>query len=203
MNLKSIYYSLRTNACVSFSPEVIATSCIYLAARCLQIPLPERPKPWWELFDTTWNDIVVIGRLVMELFNKPPAHHIAVKNPKYKNDTFEEETIEDTPPRNDTNGDKTPPRRREANIKEDDKHKDKEKEKGRERDHKRRRDDSKSSKERDGKEKDRRERKDSREKDRDKRGSRERDRSKRERGSGHYSPQRSRHSDRDRRRSPY
>ena len=40
--------------CVRFKPEVIATAAIYLAARDLNIKLPEsEPHPWWGLFDTT------------------------------------------------------------------------------------------------------------------------------------------------------
>ena len=42
--------SLRTTLCLRFPPEVIATGCIYLAARVKGIPFPET-LPWWELFD--------------------------------------------------------------------------------------------------------------------------------------------------------
>jgi len=40
---------LRTNICLRFPPPVIATAAIYMAARDLAVPLPEEPKPWWEL----------------------------------------------------------------------------------------------------------------------------------------------------------
>jgi hypothetical protein len=50
--------SLRTIIPLRFKPEVIACACIYMAARILQVPLPEDPAPWWELFDATKADIL-------------------------------------------------------------------------------------------------------------------------------------------------
>jgi hypothetical protein len=50
--LTNFVSSLRTIVYVKFSSEVIATAAIYMAARMLQIPLPESPA-WWELFDAT------------------------------------------------------------------------------------------------------------------------------------------------------
>ncbi|XP_041130014.1 cyclin-L2-like [Polyodon spathula] len=41
--------SLRTDVFLRFSPESIACACVYLAARALQIPLPNRPH-WFLLF---------------------------------------------------------------------------------------------------------------------------------------------------------
>jgi transcription initiation factor TFIIIB Brf1 subunit/transcription initiation factor TFIIB len=49
--------SLRTIVVVRFPPHVITVSCIYLAARAMQIPLPEKPSPWWQLFDVKWKGI--------------------------------------------------------------------------------------------------------------------------------------------------
>ncbi len=60
--------SLRTSLCVRFKPETIGTACIYLAARTLQIPLPEKPKPWWELFDATLEEITEIGEHTSGVF---------------------------------------------------------------------------------------------------------------------------------------
>ena len=50
LNLTSLFSSLRTIVYAKFPSEVIATAAIYMAARVLQIPLPENPA-WWELFD--------------------------------------------------------------------------------------------------------------------------------------------------------
>lgn len=44
--------SLRTQLCLKFTPEVIATGCIALASRKVQILFPD-DLPWWELFDAT------------------------------------------------------------------------------------------------------------------------------------------------------
>jgi transcription initiation factor TFIIIB Brf1 subunit/transcription initiation factor TFIIB len=43
--------AMRTNICLRYKPENIATAAIYLAARVLQMKLPDNP-PWYDLFDT-------------------------------------------------------------------------------------------------------------------------------------------------------
>merc|ERR1719343_1183370 len=43
--------SVRTSLCCAYQPHQIATASIYLAARNLDVKLPEDP-PWWAVFDT-------------------------------------------------------------------------------------------------------------------------------------------------------
>jgi hypothetical protein len=88
---------LRLPLCIRFKPETIATACIYLAARALQIPLPESPNPWWELFDATWSEIEEISRTIMNLYRMPKATYIRVIEPE---------------PTADEEGQKTPKRQR-------------------------------------------------------------------------------------------
>nr|XP_003218264.3 PREDICTED: cyclin-L1 isoform X1 [Anolis carolinensis] len=61
--------SLRTNVFVRFQPETIACACIYLAARALQIPLPNRPH-WFSLFGTTEEDIQEICLTTLKLYTR-------------------------------------------------------------------------------------------------------------------------------------
>ncbi|XP_039249861.2 cyclin-L2-like isoform X1 [Styela clava] len=48
--------SLQTTVFVQYNPETIACACIYLAARVLQIPLPNKTH-WFYLFNATEEDI--------------------------------------------------------------------------------------------------------------------------------------------------
>lgn len=61
--------SFRTNAFVRFRPETIACACIYLAARNLQIPLPNSP-PWYSLFGATEAAIHIICRSILKLYTR-------------------------------------------------------------------------------------------------------------------------------------
>lgn len=61
--------SLRTNVFVRFQPETIACACIYLAARALQIPLPNRPH-WFLLFGTTEEEIQEICLTTLKLYTR-------------------------------------------------------------------------------------------------------------------------------------
>lgn len=61
--------SFRTNAFVRFRPETIACACIYLAARNLQIPLPNNP-PWYSLFGATEAAIHIICRSILKLYTR-------------------------------------------------------------------------------------------------------------------------------------
>ncbi|KAF7242544.1 Cyclin-L1 [Varanus komodoensis] len=61
--------SLRTNVFVRFQPETIACACIYLAARALQIPLPNRPH-WFFLFGTTEEEIQEICLTTLKLYTR-------------------------------------------------------------------------------------------------------------------------------------
>jgi cyclin L len=59
--------SFRTNVCLKFKPEVIATACIYMASKRLGLNLPENP-PWYELFDTTKEQCLEIYEKIEELY---------------------------------------------------------------------------------------------------------------------------------------
>ncbi|XP_059547555.1 cyclin-L2 isoform X2 [Myotis daubentonii] len=59
--------SLRTDVFVRFQPESIACACIYLAARTLEIPLPNRPH-WFLLFGATEEEIQEICLKTLQLY---------------------------------------------------------------------------------------------------------------------------------------
>uniref|UniRef100_A0A8V0YWM5 Cyclin L2 n=1 Tax=Gallus gallus TaxID=9031 RepID=A0A8V0YWM5_CHICK len=61
--------SLRTDVFVRFQPESIACACIYLAARTLEIPLPNRPH-WFLLFGTTEEEIQEICLKILQLYTR-------------------------------------------------------------------------------------------------------------------------------------
>eukprot|EP00795_Rhopilema_esculentum_P007125 gene7125-12779_t len=62
--------SLRTDVFLRFPPETIGCACIFLAARSLKISLPQRP-PWWELFDSTYDDVEEISLTLLKLYARP------------------------------------------------------------------------------------------------------------------------------------
>ncbi|XP_063292706.1 cyclin-L2-like [Pelobates fuscus] len=64
--------SLRTDVFVRFNPETIACACIYLAARTLQIPLPNRPH-WFLLFGATEEDIKDVCLQILRLYTRKKA----------------------------------------------------------------------------------------------------------------------------------
>ncbi|XP_061456933.1 cyclin-L2 isoform X2 [Rhineura floridana] len=61
--------SLRTDVFVRFHPESIACACIYLAARTLEIPLPNRPH-WFLLFGATEEEIQEICLKILQLYTR-------------------------------------------------------------------------------------------------------------------------------------
>ncbi|XP_060055835.1 cyclin-L2 isoform X3 [Erinaceus europaeus] len=61
--------SLRTDVFVRFQPESIACACIYLAARTLEIPLPNRPH-WFLLFGATEEEIQEICLKILQLYTR-------------------------------------------------------------------------------------------------------------------------------------
>lgn len=69
--------SFRTNVFVRFNPETIASACIYLAARQLQIPLPNNPH-WFLLFGIKEQDIRKICLSILQLYtrSKPNADEL-------------------------------------------------------------------------------------------------------------------------------
>ncbi|XP_040843696.1 cyclin-L2 isoform X2 [Ochotona curzoniae] len=64
--------SLRTDVFVRFPPESIACACIYLAARTLEIPLPNRPH-WFLLFGATEEEIQEICIKILQLYTRRKA----------------------------------------------------------------------------------------------------------------------------------
>jgi len=48
--------SFRTNLCLRFRPEVLATASIYLTFRIMGIPVPDNP-PWYTVFDVRLIDL--------------------------------------------------------------------------------------------------------------------------------------------------
>ncbi|XP_068096722.1 cyclin-L2 isoform X2 [Hyperolius riggenbachi] len=61
--------SLRTDVFVRFNPEAIACACIYLAARTLEISLPNRPH-WFLLFGATEEEIREICIQILKLYSR-------------------------------------------------------------------------------------------------------------------------------------
>ncbi|XP_020011262.1 cyclin-L2 isoform X2 [Castor canadensis] len=64
--------SLRTDVFVRFQPESIACACIYLAARTLEIPLPNRPH-WFLLFGASEEEIQEICLKILQLYTRKKA----------------------------------------------------------------------------------------------------------------------------------
>ncbi|XP_067131716.1 cyclin-L1 [Centruroides vittatus] len=64
--------SLRTNVFVKYHPETIACACIYLSARLLKIPLPNKP-PWYLIFNVTENNIQDICSTILHLYARKKA----------------------------------------------------------------------------------------------------------------------------------
>ncbi|KAI8517304.1 Cyclin-L1 [Branchiostoma belcheri] len=63
--------SLRTDVFVRFSPETIACACIFLAARQLKVPLPNRahcPCHWYELFGASEDEVQEISLMILKIY---------------------------------------------------------------------------------------------------------------------------------------
>ncbi|KAK5580625.1 hypothetical protein RB653_000647 [Dictyostelium firmibasis] len=73
--------SMRTTVTIQYKPESIAAASIFLASRMLGTQLPEEPYPWWELFDTTKEEIELISFEINKLYSKSPPYYIDVFNP--------------------------------------------------------------------------------------------------------------------------
>lgn len=65
--------SLRLPSTIDIKPEVLACSAIFLAARHLQVKLPDSP-PWHLLFDVTREEIKQVSKVIMEIY-KVPAYY--------------------------------------------------------------------------------------------------------------------------------
>jgi len=62
--------SLRLPVVIDIKPEVLACSAIFLAARHLQVKLPDNP-PWHLLFDVTREEIERVSNVIIELYRVP------------------------------------------------------------------------------------------------------------------------------------
>ncbi|KJH50451.1 Ubiquinol-cytochrome C reductase hinge protein [Dictyocaulus viviparus] len=60
---------------VRYSPETIACACIFLAARTVQpqVPLPDKPRNWYELFDASDTDVNAIALMLLNLYTNQKA----------------------------------------------------------------------------------------------------------------------------------
>ncbi|KAK3104561.1 hypothetical protein FSP39_004989 [Pinctada imbricata] len=59
--------SFRTEVFMRFQPEIIASACIFLAARQLQVPLPNNPS-WYSIFGVQEEDIREICLTILNLY---------------------------------------------------------------------------------------------------------------------------------------
>jgi len=58
-----------TIICLQYKPNEIATACIYLAAKFLQLDIPDgEEKKWWMVFSATLEHIEDISNQVMDLY---------------------------------------------------------------------------------------------------------------------------------------
>lgn len=62
--------SLRTDVFMRHPPETIASACIYLSARRLQLPMPNQP-PWYSVFCVSEDDISDVAFRISELYRRP------------------------------------------------------------------------------------------------------------------------------------
>lgn len=69
--------SLKTTLCVRFRSLTIACACIFLAARRLGIAMPEDP-PWWEMADTSFEDMATVCEEIVALHGLPKPVYISV-----------------------------------------------------------------------------------------------------------------------------
>jgi len=65
--------SLRIPKVIEIKPEVMACAAIFLAARQLQVKLPDHP-PWFSLFQATKEEIQNVSKMIMELYKIPKVH---------------------------------------------------------------------------------------------------------------------------------
>lgn len=64
---------LRTDIFLRHPSETIACACIFLAARTVENPvaLPNEPRPWFELFDSSEEDVHSIAMVLTKLYTIP------------------------------------------------------------------------------------------------------------------------------------
>ena len=74
LSLTALPPSLQTPVYVLFPTHVLAAASIYLIHVSLDDfpPLPMQPKPWWELFDVTREELRVVCSHIMRLYSTDP-----------------------------------------------------------------------------------------------------------------------------------
>lgn len=74
--------SLQTTVYCLFPPHVIAVSAIYLTSTFITSspPLPLQPKPWWELFDVSREEVRIVCSHIMRLYNDDPGEQTREMN---------------------------------------------------------------------------------------------------------------------------
>uniref|UniRef100_A0A0K0CVD6 CYCLIN domain-containing protein n=1 Tax=Angiostrongylus cantonensis TaxID=6313 RepID=A0A0K0CVD6_ANGCA len=77
---------LRTDMFVRYSPETIACACIFLAARTVQpqVPLPDKPRNWYELFDASDTDVHAIALMLLNMYTNQKVRSIKIEKLRSK-----------------------------------------------------------------------------------------------------------------------
>lgn len=66
-------YRLQTPVYALYSVPTIVSAAILLTSRHLSISLPSGPpNPWWELFDSDWEDIWSVSGYIARLYRETP-----------------------------------------------------------------------------------------------------------------------------------
>ncbi len=68
--------SFRTSVFMQYQPETIACACIFLAARKLEIALPNQPQ-WFELFDVEEDELKDISMKILRLYTRQKVNILA------------------------------------------------------------------------------------------------------------------------------
>jgi hypothetical protein len=73
---------LRTDIFLRYRAETIACACIFLAARTVENPvsLPNIPRPWFELYDSSEQDVRSIASILTKLYTMPKVPDFAKLN---------------------------------------------------------------------------------------------------------------------------
>ena len=59
--------AMRTDCCVRHDARAIACAAVFVASRMLRVPLPLEPRPWWELFETGREEMMLVCGRVLAL----------------------------------------------------------------------------------------------------------------------------------------
>jgi hypothetical protein len=72
---------LRTDIFLRYRAETIACACIFLAARTVNdpVPLPDEPRPWFELYDSEEKDVRSIALMLTKLYTMPKVLNFSIQ----------------------------------------------------------------------------------------------------------------------------